>query len=250
MAVLTSKINNLDMGIKIPCAGYEISAEWYEGKDASKILIVLPGWSSSKARQKIHTKTMVEATGTCALGVDFSGHGESPFEMRETRPAQHFLELVYVYDWAAEKYPNAKISISGSSYGGYLAALLTEYRTVDKLVLKAPAVYPPEKFYELWAVRIDNPDEFDRAVAYRRDLAAVAGHPLFEKAALFDGKTLVVVHEKDTVVPTETTDAYIKAFRADSIIAEGIEHSINPENTAPEVLRQYQEKIANWLNNS
>lgn len=236
------------MEIKIPCSGYEISTEWYEGRDTSKILIVLHGWSSSKARQKVHAEAMVAATGMSAIAVDLSGHGESPFELRDTRPAQHLLELVYVYDWLKQEYPEVEISVSGTSYGGFLAAHLRQYRKINNLILRAPAIYPPEKFYELWAVRLDNPDDFDKAVAYRRDKEALRHHPLLENVQNFTGKTLVVVHEKDTVVPEETTNAYITAFQADSIIAKGIEHAINPENTPPEALRLYQEEIAAWLN--
>ncbi len=83
------------MELQIQCAGYNIAADWYDGSDLNKILIILPGYSSSKTRQKAHAEAMVQDTGTCALVVDFSGHGNSPFELRETRPAQHFLELIF-----------------------------------------------------------------------------------------------------------------------------------------------------------
>lgn len=36
------------MELKIQCSGYEIAADWYEGLDKNKILIVLPGYNSSK----------------------------------------------------------------------------------------------------------------------------------------------------------------------------------------------------------
>ena len=67
------------MELQIQCPGYSIAADWYDGSDRDKILIVLPGYSSSKARQKVHAEAMVQATGTCALVVDFSGHGKVRF---------------------------------------------------------------------------------------------------------------------------------------------------------------------------
>jgi len=237
------------MEIKIRCAGYDIVADWYEGNDKSKILIGLPGYSSSKARQKIHAEAMVQYTGTCALVVDFSGYGNSPFELRNTRPAQHLLELIYVFDWVKQKYPEATISVSGSSYGGFLAVQLTKYREFTNLVLRAPAIYKPSAFYDQWSTRIDNDEAYKSQMSeYRHDTEALAKHPLLGRVSAFKGRVLVVVHENDEVVTRQTTDAYIKAFNADSFIAEGFSHTIDAAVSDPGQLQAYQDQIAIWLN--
>lgn len=237
------------MEMKIKCAGYEIAADWYEGADTDKILIILPGYTSSKARQKVHAEAMVQDTGSCALVVDFSGHGNSPFEIGDTRPAQHFLELIYVFDWLKEQYPNAVITVSGSSYGGFLAVQLTKYRKFAKLVLRAPAIYKPSAFYDKWLVRIDDQDAYNDAMAtYRKDTDALSKHPLLGRASAFEGRTLVVVHGNDEVVPRQTTDAYISAFSADSYIAEGFLHKVDSDNIDEGQLRAYQDNISSWLN--
>jgi esterase/lipase len=234
---------------KIACSGYEIAVDWYEGADANKILLVLPGYNSSKARQKVHAEAIVEKTGTSALVVDFSGHGHSPFALRDTRPAQHFLELIYVFDWLRQQYPDAVISVSGVSYGGFLAVQLTKYREFANLVLRAPAIYKPSAFYDLWADRIDHEQAYAKNLAdYRKDAEALANHPLLKRAASFKGRTLVVVHENDEMVPRETTDAYIRAFNADSFIAEGLSHIVTANSPDPAQLQVYQERIASWLN--
>lgn len=237
------------MELKIQCPGYEIAADWYVGADPNKILVVLPGYSSSKARQKVHAEAMVQDTGTCALVVDFSGHGNSPFELRDTRPAQHFLELIYVFDWLKQKYPAATISVSGSSYGGFLAVQLTKYREFANLVLRAPAIYKPSAFYDLWSVRIDNEQTYNAQMReYRQDAEALSKHPLLGRASAFKGKVFVVVHENDEVVPRQTTDAYVKAFGADSFMAEGFSHTIDAAVQDPGQLQAYQDRIAAWLN--
>jgi len=239
------------MELKITCPGYEIAADWYQGSDDKKILVVLPGYSSSKERQRMHAESMVQQTGTSALAVGFSGHGNSPFELRDTRPGQHLLELIYVFDWLKEQHPDAAISVSGSSYGGFLAAHLTGYRKFTNLVLRAPALYPPADLYNPWSVRIDDLDTYEkRMAAYRQDSNALASHPILAGAPAFEGHVLVVVHENDEVVPRATTDAYITAFGADSIIAEGFSHTIDQNVTDPAKLQAYQDHIANWLNKS
>lgn len=192
---------------------------------------------------------MVQDMGTCALVIDFSGHGNSPFELRDTRPAQHFLELMYVFDWLKQKYPAATISVSGSSYGGFLAVQLTKYREFANLVLRAPAIYKPSAFYDLWSVRIDNEDAYNAQMReYRQDTEALAKHPLLGRASAFKGKVLVVVHENDEVVLRATTDAYINAFNADSFIAEGFSHTVDAAVRDPAKLQTYQDRIAEWLN--
>ncbi|MCA9324951.1 alpha/beta hydrolase [Candidatus Saccharibacteria bacterium] len=237
------------MELKIQCSGYEINTDWLEGADKSKILIVLPGYSSSKARQNAHATAMVQSTGTNALVVDFSGHGTSPFQLRDTRPAQHFLELIYVFDWLKEQYPTAEISLSGSSYGGFLAVQLTKYRKFKNLVLRAPAIYKPAAFYDPWSIRIDNQDAYDEEIVkYRKSSGDLAKHPLLARASSFNGNTLVVVHEKDEIVPRETTDAYIHAFNADSMVAKGFAHSVDKNNPDQATLTMYTDRISHWLN--
>lgn len=237
------------MEIQIECAGYSIATDWYEGANSNKILVVLPGYSSSKAKQKFHAEAMVQNTGTSALVVDFSGHGNSPFELCDTRPAQHFLELIYVFDWLVNKYPTSVISVSGSSYGGFLAVQLTKYREFANLVLRAPAIYKPTAFYDFWSERIDNVESYNAEMKkYRQDSEALAKHPLLGRASAFKGKVLVVVHEKDEVVPSQTTDAFISAFNAEKYLAKGFSHAIDPAECDPALLTAYQAKISVWLN--
>lgn len=56
-----------------------------------------------------------------------------------------------------------------------------------------------------------------------------------------------MVHEKDEVVPVETTNAYITAFDADSIVAKDFVHSIDKSNVDESQLQHYQDQISSWL---
>ncbi len=237
------------MELQIQITGYSIAADWYEGSDPNKILIVLPGYRSSKARLKTLAEAMVKGTGTSALVVDFSGHGASPFELNDIRPAQHFLELICVFDWLKEKYPAANISVFGSSYGGFLAVQLTKYREFDKLVLRTPAIYKPSTFYDPRSVRLNNLETYKLQMQqYRTDSEALAKHPLLSRAASFKGRVLVIVHENDEVIPRQTTDAYINTFKADCFIAEGITHTLDASTINPKILQSYLDRITEWLN--
>ena len=148
--------------IKISCSGYEIFADWYQGTDPAKVLLVLPGYKSSRKKGRHLNEKIVEITGTSILVIDYSGQGDSPFDLREVRPAQQFLEVIYAFDWLAAKYPQAEISVSGSSYGGFLATQLTKYRSFKNLILRAPAIYNPANFYTPWANRLNDEQAYTR----------------------------------------------------------------------------------------
>jgi esterase/lipase len=234
--------------LEITCAGYAIAADWYDGTITDRILLILPGYTSSKAQQADFTEALVAKTGLSALVIDYSGHGVSPFELKDTRPAQHFLEVIYAFDWLKNNYPAANIDVVGYSYGSFLGTQLTKYREFEKLVLRAPAIYKPAAFYDLWSIRISDEEAYRFAIEkYRQDADALARHPLLARASNFRGDTLVVVHEHDELVPRHTTDAYIKAFGADSFIAEGFTHSVGQSPISRQQLTQYQQHIANWL---
>ena len=145
---------------EIACAGYSIMSDWYEGKNVDRIILSLIGFTSSRARQAVFTDFMIGATGASALVIDYSGHGESPLDLRDTQPAQHVAEVMYAFDWIKTNYPNAKITVMGNSYGSFLAAHLTHYRNFENLVLRAPAIYRPESLYDFWSARFDDEDKY------------------------------------------------------------------------------------------
>ncbi len=229
---------------KIQCTGYSVDADWYEGERTDEILLSLIGWTSNRKRYADILSAIVKNTGMSAMVLEYSGHGDSPFDVMQTRPAQHFLEVICAFDWLKEHYPNAKVTVMGTSYGGYMATQLTKYRAFDKLVLRVPAIYKPSDFYTLNGV-INSEEGRAAKDAFRRDAEALASHPLLTRASSFGGKTLVVVHENDELVPKETTDAYIKAFNADVHVAKGFPHSTG--EIPREQIIEYQNAISQWL---
>jgi len=228
--------------IDIPCTGYTVKADWYEGKSTDKILLFLMGWPlSTRESYKDLITDLVTNTGMSAIVFEYSGIGDSPFDKDLTRPAQHFLEVINVFDQLKVKHPKAEISVVGTSYGGLLATQLTKYRAFNNLVLRVPAIFKPSDFYSF---NKDIDWEWTQKI-FRKDKEALAKHPLLARAAAFKGRTLVVVHENDAEVPTETTDAYIKAFNANVYTAAGFEHSFSPPTPADG--EAYKRAISEWL---
>ncbi|QQS19586.1 alpha/beta hydrolase [Candidatus Saccharibacteria bacterium] len=233
-------------GIQIDCTGYAVAADWYDGGSTDKILLSLNGYSAKKSNQVDLVSSIVAGTGMSALVFDYSGHGESPFRLEDTRPAQHFLEVIYVFDWLHEKYPEAEITVMGTSYGGFLATQLTKYRVFANLILRAPAIYKPSDFYTTWR---DIDRDWTRNV-FRKDVEALMNHPLLARASRFAGRTFVMIHEHDEYVPAETTDAFIKTFSANTYLAEGFWHALSDPRNPKDKFSDYQKAISNWINHS
>lgn len=229
--------------IEIPCSGYAVVADWYDGRDADKIILFLYGYSSMRANHRPFMQRIVEDTGESALVFDYTGHGDSPFELGDTRPGQHLLEVTQVYDWLRERHPNATITVMGTSFGGFLATHLSHYRAYDALVLSAPAIYQPSDLFTPWRF-IDR--EWTRDV-FRTDVDALTSHPLFTNS-LFNGGALVIAHELDDTIPMQTIDAYAEGFSADKYVAPNLYHSLQDVNNTQATLDAHRNKIIQWIN--
>ncbi len=227
--------------VKIACIGYEIVADWYEGND--NILLVLPGFTSSKANYWELVSAITEKTGTSALVIDYSGHGESPFDIQDITISENFSEVVRAYDWIAEHHPGKQIDVMGTSYGGFFAAKLAGVRDVRKLILRVPANYDPKDMYTPWR----NLDQEQIRNVYRADPKNFENHPVLAAGRTFKGRTFVLTHEFDEACPKTSTDPYIHAFRAQHWEAKGFKHGLGQSTFTDEQLEEYQNKIADWL---
>ncbi|HMS23624.1 MAG TPA: alpha/beta fold hydrolase [Candidatus Saccharibacteria bacterium] len=228
--------------VNISCIGYEIAADWYEGSDC--VLLVLPGFTSSKANYKDLTAAIISKTGTSALVIDYSGHGESPFDVQDITIMENFSEVVRAYDWLKKHYPDKAINVMGTSYGGFFAAMLAGVRDVNKLVLRVPANYAPKDLYTPWR-------ELDREQIrneYRADPNNFKEHPVLAHGQSFKGTAYVLTHELDEACPKSSTDPYIKVFGAEAWEAKGFVHGLAKSKFTQAQLEEYQDKIAGWLN--
>jgi len=227
--------------VKIECLGYELKADWYKGND--NVLLVLIGFTSSKKSYKPLIDAIVAKNGTSALVVDYSGHGESPFDIQDITISENFSEVVRAYDWIKENHPKKTIDVMGTSYGGYFAAKLIKARSIRKLILRVPANYDPKDVYTQWK----NLDQEQIRNEYRADPKNFDKHPVLAEGAKFKGEAYVLTHEFDQACPKTSTDPYIKAFSAETWEAKGFKHGFKMTNPTEEQAEEYQNKIAEWL---
>jgi pimeloyl-ACP methyl ester carboxylesterase len=227
--------------LDISCMGYAVKTDIYEGSPEGPVMLNLIGRTSRRDKQRYNNflPKLARELGVTTVIFDYSGHGDSPFDIEDISPAQQFLEVIEVFDWMKAHYPNKKVFVIGSSFGGFLATQLTKYREFDGLILRAPAIYRPKDFYT--KKRDENRNATD---AFRQDVEALAKHPLLARASAFTGKTLLIVHERDEQVPKETTDAYVNAFKPE-ILRANVTHSL--DDSTPEEINAYNDSIQEWI---
>ncbi|MEK9196180.1 MAG: alpha/beta fold hydrolase, partial [Patescibacteria group bacterium] len=157
--------------IDIQCVGYSVKTDIYEGSEDGVILLSLIGRTSRRTKQRYYDffPRLAQELGITTVIFDYTGHGDSPFDIEELSPAQHFLEVITVFDWIKEKYPNRKVFVIGSSYGGFLATQLTKYRKFESLILRAPSIYEPSEFYTL-----KKNEDREATQVFRRDVEDLA----------------------------------------------------------------------------
>jgi uncharacterized protein len=226
----------------IDCVGYAVKADIYEGSKDGPVLLSLIGRTSNRRKQRYFDflPRLSRELGITTVIFDYTGHGDSPFDIEDMRQAQQFLEVITVFDWLKAQYPGKrKTFVVGSSYGGFMGANLVLYRQIDGLILRAPAMYRPEDFYKL--KKNEDPDATQQ---FRHDEDRLAAHPLMQNLAKFSGDSLVLVHGRDEVIPTETTDAYAKALRAKMVTAD-VTHSL--DGATPAQIDAYNQIIFDWL---
>ncbi|MDQ2973385.1 MAG: alpha/beta hydrolase [bacterium] len=228
---------------QIPLTGYSVDADWYQGT-SHEVLLVLIGYESKKAKYREMIQVLRSQTGTSALVLDYSGHGESPFDLGEIRPAQHFLEVVTVFDWLSKNQPGKSINVMGSSYGSFMATQLTKYRTFPKLMLRVPAIYPPNVFYDELKT-FENTNHFSEFRS--KSTEELVTHPLLKRSKEFVGKTMVVTHELDDICPPNETNAFIQSFDAEHWEAKGFKHGFNASDVTEEQKQEYFHRLAEWL---
>lgn len=221
--------------------GYAVKTDIYEGSPDGPVMLSLIGRTSRRDKQRYFDflPKIARELGVTTVIFDYSGHGDSPFDIEDISPAQQFLEVIEVFDWMKAHYPNKKVFVIGSSFGGFLATQLTKYREFDGLILRAPAIYRPKDFYT--KKRDEDRNATDE---FRRDVDALAKHPLLARASAFTGKSLLIVHERDEQVPKETTDAYANAFKPE-ILRANVTHSL--DDSSQEEINAYNDSIQEWI---
>jgi pimeloyl-ACP methyl ester carboxylesterase len=206
-------------------------------------ILFVHGWGGSQQRDLSRAKN-ITGLGCVCLTFDLRGH-ERTHEMRTLVSREHSMEdLLAAYDRLASHpaVDNNAIAVIGSSYGGYLATILSAMRPVRWLALRVPALY--------WDADWDMPKQAldrDKLAHYRRSAVTAADNRALAACKDFKGDVLLVESEQDDYVPHATLMSYRTAFDlAHSLtyrLLDGADHGLSCDTSK----HDYTTLLTDWI---
>ena len=195
--------------IEIAVDNQQIEGRLIAGVGAGPAVLFVHGWGGNQ-RQYLNRAYAVAALGFICLTFDLRGHARSDGQRELVTREDNLRDLLAAYDVLASQSDcdSASFGLVGSSYGAYLAAILTSQRTVGWLALRAPALYN-DAGWQLPKRKLHEDPDF---CAYRRRPVAPEENRALRACAAFPGEVLIVESEQDDVVPHPVIANYLAAF--------------------------------------
>jgi pimeloyl-ACP methyl ester carboxylesterase len=207
-------------------------------------VLFVHGWGGSQ-EQDLARAREAAGLGCMCLTFDLRGHVATERQRETVTREDNLRDLLAAYDTfsALRGVDSASIAVVGSSYGGYLAAILTTFRPVRWLALRAPALYKDAGWEQPKRRCHVDPD----LPAYRRRTVRWQENRALGACANFHGDVLIVESEHDEVVPHPVIENYIAAFAnarsLTSRLIAGADHGL----AAAPYQRAYTTLLVNWL---
>lgn len=213
-------------------------------KQQSPGALFIHGWTSSEESYLPRAKAVAKHGEICLI-FNLRGHGKSDGRLEDFSRKDHLKDVITAYDFLVgqKSVDKNRIGVCGSSYGGYLASILTSKRKVKWLVLRAPALYPDEDFNIPTAKLIR-----EEINTYRRTKISPKENLALKAASKFSGNLLLVESEKDETVPRETIKNYLKAVNPKATLDHKIMKNADHALTKKKWKLEFIKILSEWYN--
>jgi esterase/lipase len=226
--------------------GLTLRGNIYTPEEAPKnlALLFLHGWMGMPNEQAAEA---LAKNGYYAMTFSLSGHNDSDGKIEDQTRDKSLSEVIAAYEYFRNTLPkDVKIGAVGTSYGSYLAVLLSKVRPLVCLQLRVPANFWDEHFDEPQIDQSGDNSEVrqwrQRPLNFNATRALMAVHN-------FEGPIQILEAEQDDVVPHQTVQNYVDAVRdkskLDYRVMNGWGHGIGLE---PARNLEFQQVLLNWLN--
>ena len=173
-------------------------------------VLFIHGWGVDRETY-LNRAREISALGCICLLFDMRGHAATAEQRDEVTREDNLEDVVAAYDRliAHPMVDPAAIAVIGSSYGGYLAAVLTGVRPVRWLGMRVPALYKDDDWLVPKQELRDHGLEAFRQGSVRPDENRALG-----ACAAFEGDVLLVKSGSDEVIPDPVIGNYLAALSA------------------------------------
>lgn len=212
-------------------------------QEKNPAVIFLHGWMSDYEGYIPRAEALVSLGYVCLI-YDMRGHGTSDGSINNVTASGSLDDAVAAYDYVASlpSVDAKQISMVGSSYGGYIAALFAHKRQLFSLVLRVPAIYRNETFT---TPKVNEIDEGRKV--YRQDAIVHNDNLALQSLSSYTGKLLLIESEKDTVIPHQILESYRRAVNplatTTDIVMRGADHNLSKD----EWRKEYIQILVDWF---
>lgn len=233
-----------DTQIDIAVDGQHIAGTLIAPATAIPGVLCVHGWGGNQ-EQYLARAREIAALGCISLTFDLRGHAKTEDQHDAVSREENLHDVLAAYDElvAHPAVDPSSIAVVGSSYGGYLAAILTTLRPVRWLALRVPALYKDAG----WALPKKQLHKVSDLHAYRRRHVRPQENRALHACLQFKGDVLIVESERDDTVPHRTIENYVEACSgAHSLtyrVIDGADHGLSSAASQ----RAYTELLVNWL---
>jgi alpha-beta hydrolase superfamily lysophospholipase len=183
--------------------------------------------------------------GFHCLTFDLAGHGRSEGRVEDFTIGRFLAQTVAAYDrLAAGTNTSTPPYVCGSSFGAYLALLLSAQRSVAGLGLRVPANYPDEILNAppvATYIASGSPREWRSTLRGPTDNCALAA------LAAFSGPVQLLAAGRDETIPCQTTENFISAARPGALQYHLLADATHTLYAIPAMRREAYRLVREWL---
>src|SRR5262245_25563714 len=207
-------------------------------------VLFVHGWGGDQHQYVIRAGELA-TLGCVSLTFDLRGHAQTQAQFDTVSREDGMRDVLAAYDFLAAQrnVDSDSIAVVGSSYGGYLAALLTALRPVKWLALRAPGLYKDSE-WRLPKLQLRREQALEK---YRLQAITPDESNALRVCREFTGDVLIVESQNDTVIPHQVIVNYREAcIHAKSLtyrVLEGADHGLSNEAWH----RAYTVLLVNWF---
>jgi len=237
-------MSTLEETIEIGVDGERIAGTFVTPGTLIPGVLFVHGWGGSQEQYRSRAREVAELGCVC-LTFDLRGHAQTRTQFETVSRAQNLEDVVTAYDTLVKRRhvdPGA-IAVVGSSYGGYLAAILTSMRKVRWLALRAPALYI-DSGWKSPKLQLHKDQDLR---TYRQRLVLASENRALKAMQAFEGDVMLIESECDAIIPRAVLTSYREAaIHARSLTYRclgGADHGLTGERAQ----KNYTKVLETWL---